>query len=575
MLIYLAWAILLVILSTGALEKVVEQIGSHYGGFIWTHDPTRDPPFYVSFDLWRSLPPIPTEIRFLDEIISIDGLSPWEFDRVYANADPGDPVFYLVRRGHQELAIQERMRVFTLDKFIISYGILYITGLSYILAGLALLHSTKRKDFQIFSFAFLFAGGAWLSHNGIWGVHTPYKEHALFNLILYTPAMPMVGALLLHFATLYPTPKRRILSRPLVPWIFYIPAIILIAGYTLTRTLTLAHWNRFFLVGMFAYAMLGMMVFVSINLMLYLSIKKSDDVSQRRILEPMLTASIVGVLIFIFLGMLPVLLLKYPLVPFEIWITLVMLIPPIMVYALRNGELIERLHQEASLREQYAVQVEELRNIRERTLHEVADALHDNIIPELRGLHLTAIAAKRQANAASQDALANELSFIAETLKSASVEARAIMEGAKPIDWQQTGLAQAILWLTDTFQHRNFRIEMAISVENYAEDDNMKVKESLYWITRAALSNIQDHARASQVDISLVSKNGSTMLRIVDNGVGFDPDTVRNHPTSSRRHLGLGNMRSRAAEIHARLRIESRKGYGTMIEVEAPHGASS
>ena len=571
-LVYGVWAALLIILGTQALLQVTAQIDSTYGGFIWTHDPTRQPPFYVSFELWRSLPPTPTEIRFLDEIVTIDGRSPWAFGEVYDQADPGDLVSYLVRRGGNELLIQEHVRIFTFDKFVLGYGLLYLAGLAYVVAGFFLLRSTERRDFALFAFAFLFGGGAWLSHSGILGIHAPYEERPIFNLILYTPAMPMVGAILLHFVALYPTPKRRILRCPLFPWGPYLIAFILIIGYTLTRNLTLARMNRILLVGMFLYAIIAMLMLMIGSLITYWSARRRGDDSQRRILEPMIIASIVGFTIFVVLGMLPVLLLKYTLLPFEIWITLVMILPLVFVYAMRNGELIDRLRREAVLRRQYGDQVEELRNIRERTLHEVADALHDQVIPELRGLHFAAAAAQRQADAFAPEQFVGDLAFISDTLNTVSIDVRTIMEGAKPVDWDYTELPQALCWLADGLQRNNQRLRLQIDVEDYDNRDGPPIKESLYWIARAALSNVQDHARASEVRISLRNDEVGTVLIIEDNGVGFDSEGRGAERNSERRHLGLTNMRLRAAEIAAQLSLESSPGQGTRITVIVPRG---
>lgn len=571
-LVYVVWAALLIILGTQALLQVTAQIGSRYGGFIWTHDPTRQPPFFVTFELWRSLPPTPTELRFLDEIETIDGRSPWEFEQVYEQATPGDLVSYVVRRGDNALFIQEHVRIFTLDKFIIGYGLLYLAGLAYVLAGFFLLRSTERRDFALFASAFLFGGGAWLSHGGVLGIHTPYEERSIFNLILYTPAMPMVGAILIHFTALYPTPKQRVIRNRLFPWALYLIAILLIVGYTLTRNLTFARLNRILLVGMFLYAIIAMLVLMIGSLITYWSARRRGDDSQRRTMEPMIIASIVGFIIFVVLGMLPVLLLNYTLLPFEIWITLVMLMPLVFVYAMRNGELIDRLRQEVTLRRQYGDQVEELRNIRERTLHDVADALHDQVIPELRGLHFAATAIQRRAGASAQDQFVDDLAFISDTLNTVSMDVRTIMEGAKPVDWNCTDLPQALCWFADGFQRNNRLLRLQVDVEGYDNHDGPVIKESLYWIARAALSNVQDHAQASEVRISLHNDEAGAVLSIEDNGVGFEPDGRGTKGTSERRHLGLTNMHLRAAEIAAQLSIKSSPGQGTRITVIVPRG---
>ena len=54
------------------------------------------------------------------------------------------------------------------------------------------------------------------------------------------------------------------------------------------------------------------------------------------------------------------------------------------------------------------------------------------------------------------------------------------------------------------------------------------------------------------------------VVEIRDDGRGFEPDV--GHPG----HFGLDSLRSRAAEIGARLTITSGPGQGTVVRVEAP-----
>ena len=58
------------------------------------------------------------------------------------------------------------------------------------------------------------------------------------------------------------------------------------------------------------------------------------------------------------------------------------------------------------------------------------------------------------------------------------------------------------------------------------------------------------------------------MLRITDDGSGFDPRAVRR----AGRHLGLVSMRDRASGVGGRLTVESAPGKGTTIEMEVPGG---
>jgi len=86
---------------------------------------------------------------------------------------------------------------------------------------------------------------------------------------------------------------------------------------------------------------------------------------------------------------------------------------------------------------------------------------------------------------------------------------------------------------------------------------------AFYRIAQEALTNIAKHAHASRVDIMLESRDGSAVLVIEDDGVGFDPadESIRE------RGVGLLGMRERAALIGGALEIESSPGDGTSVFV--------
>jgi len=86
-----------------------------------------------------------------------------------------------------------------------------------------------------------------------------------------------------------------------------------------------------------------------------------------------------------------------------------------------------------------------------------------------------------------------------------------------------------------------------------------KVTQAFYRIAREALNNINVHAAATRVDVSLVEERGRVTMHIQDNGRGFNP---RGIPLG---HLGTRIMDERAAEIGGDLQIQSRPGHGTQI----------
>jgi signal transduction histidine kinase len=84
-------------------------------------------------------------------------------------------------------------------------------------------------------------------------------------------------------------------------------------------------------------------------------------------------------------------------------------------------------------------------------------------------------------------------------------------------------------------------------------------------IAREALSNASRHGRAPQGRIELATEGEQLVLTITDDGVGFDP---RIDPGEG--HLGLANLRSRAATMRGTALVDSAPGKGTRIIVRVP-----
>lgn len=89
---------------------------------------------------------------------------------------------------------------------------------------------------------------------------------------------------------------------------------------------------------------------------------------------------------------------------------------------------------------------------------------------------------------------------------------------------------------------------------------------------REGVSNALRHARASHVEIFLELEEGRLLVGIRDDGVGFDPQTVRKGVGGE--HLGLDNMAKRAESVGGRLMIDSRPAGGTTVVLEIPLGPS-
>jgi PAS domain S-box-containing protein len=88
----------------------------------------------------------------------------------------------------------------------------------------------------------------------------------------------------------------------------------------------------------------------------------------------------------------------------------------------------------------------------------------------------------------------------------------------------------------------------------------------LFYIFREALSNIEKHAHAAQVQVEMLWEAHSLTLSVADNGKSFDP--IRTQPYGT--HYGLRFMRERTEMLTGSLTINASPGEGTRIVVQIP-----
>lgn len=91
------------------------------------------------------------------------------------------------------------------------------------------------------------------------------------------------------------------------------------------------------------------------------------------------------------------------------------------------------------------------------------------------------------------------------------------------------------------------------------------VQRKILLILREALNNIEQHAEAKLVNLSLQWGERDLVITLEDDGVGFDPDAI-----SGFGHFGLQIMKQRIKEIHGEMEIGASPGRGSKIILHCP-----
>ncbi len=147
-------------------------------------------------------------------------------------------------------------------------------------------------------------------------------------------------------------------------------------------------------------------------------------------------------------------------------------------------------------------------------------------------------------------------------------ENRRIAHNLRPAELDNLGLSAACTSFCNEVQARtNLRIACRIASPKRRLPPAIELH--LFRIIQEALNNIAKHARAKLVKLQLQVRKDSVVLKIQDDGQGFDPVAVE-AGKKIRHGLGLTNMRERALAMEGECEIKAQPGHGATILVRVP-----
>jgi len=133
----------------------------------------------------------------------------------------------------------------------------------------------------------------------------------------------------------------------------------------------------------------------------------------------------------------------------------------------------------------------------------------------------------------------------------------------------QIGLVEAIRFDLDSIQRTGLmKVDLAVDGKEYKLEDQRSI--FIYRMFQEMMNNILKHSKATHVNIAVnYSIDNKFVLKVEDNGVGFDIEKKRTQASSSS-GIGLKSMTNRASLIGAQISVQSQPGKGTSITVELP-----
>jgi signal transduction histidine kinase len=205
----------------------------------------------------------------------------------------------------------------------------------------------------------------------------------------------------------------------------------------------------------------------------------------------------------------------------------------------------------------------EIVEITNREQARIGQDLHDGLGQQLTGISFLsrALEQKLAARRLSEAADAAEICrLVVQTL----AQTRNLARGLFPVELEGNGLASALKQLGQEVE-KLFKITCAVECSEGLVIQDRGTANHLFRLAQEAINNSVKHGKAKRVSLSLERLNGSAVLSICDDGIGFRDNALPGQG------LGLRIMNYRAQKVGGTLDVRTAPAGGVHIRCTFPY----
>ena len=200
----------------------------------------------------------------------------------------------------------------------------------------------------------------------------------------------------------------------------------------------------------------------------------------------------------------------------------------------------------------------------------IARELHDQIGQVLTAVKMNLHTVQRVCNGTDAG------SYIKDNIEAVDEALRLVRDlsvDLRPPLLDDLGLVTALRWYVDRYAKRTGIVtDVIIKLADPNERFSRELETACFRIAQEALTNVVRHARATRVAVRLKKEDDLLVLSVRDDGVGFNPDTLRRRAPRAAT-LGLLGMQERAHAAGGVVEIDSEISEGTEIRLKLPLAA--
>jgi PAS domain S-box-containing protein len=237
----------------------------------------------------------------------------------------------------------------------------------------------------------------------------------------------------------------------------------------------------------------------------------------------------------------------------------------------KTGRIIEILSvgvdvtQRKQAQDQVQFLTHQLIKAQENERLKISRDLHDHIAQDLSTLKISLETLFKN----QPEDITNKVSQLSNILQRSIATVRDMAYDLRPPGLDQLGLVKTLYLYCEDFS-KSSGAEIDFAAAGVDELDlEYETEINIYRLIQEALNNIKRHAGADRVTIRLVASSPDIVIRIKDNGKGFDVNDRRRRALKEKR-MGLQSMVERVGLLAGKISIQSRPTKGTYILIKIP-----
>ncbi|MCA1357249.1 envelope stress sensor histidine kinase LiaS [Streptococcus iniae] len=218
-------------------------------------------------------------------------------------------------------------------------------------------------------------------------------------------------------------------------------------------------------------------------------------------------------------------------------------------------------HMTNSLQKKESAYILDSQKIVQGERKRIARDLHDTVSQELFASSMILSGVSMAIDSLDKDKLKEQLLTVESMLQNAQKDLRVLLLHLRPTELANRTLTEGfemiLKELTDKSDIQVVYLKNIKDLPKYMEDN-------LFRIAQEFISNTLKHAKASRLEVYMNQSENEVQLKMVDNGVGFDMDEVRELS------YGLKNIEDRVDDLAGSIKLISQKGKGVSMDIRLP-----